>query len=123
MQLGTKRLFEERQHGFLKTGGGITLGKKNLYGFMMVTPGIYVQRDIFAGGAVQLGLIGSVNQFKYGVQFSQEYFTKSRTQQMSEIFMTYRMTSRWAIHVKYERQQLTGQTVINTFGINALYYF
>lgn len=123
VQLGMQRLFDDRQHGFLKTGAGVTPGSPSLYGFAMVSPGVYVARQAFVGGALELGLIGTHKQFKYGVQFSRALFTQRRTQQIGSLFSTYQISQKLALNVQFEYKQLSRMSATKTLGLSLFYYF
>jgi hypothetical protein len=121
--LGVRRLFEERQHGFLRTGAGLALGGKKLYGYMMVAPALYSSRTLFWGGALQAGLMGASGNIKYGAQASQEYFSGSRSQQVMELFATLSLSRKWALNARVEHHKLSGQPHANTFVLQTFYYF
>jgi hypothetical protein len=121
--LGTRRVFEDKQHGFLKVGAGQSVGNDKLYGFVMLMPGLYAYPSAGVSGTAHLGVIGATAHIKFGMQLSHEQFKSARKQQIAEAFMTYQLNQALAFNLKFSRNKMSRTTAINTMTFNVFSYF
>lgn len=123
VQLGGRRLFENKMFAYLKTGAGMTIGDPDLYGYVMVSPAVNTHHQTVWSGAVESGVFFQKGQTKWGIKAGQEWFTSNRTEKNAEVMMTYQINQRWAWHVNYQWQQLTDAPAHQTLGVHLFYYY
>ena len=109
VSVGGKRIFNNELNGYLKAGGGITLGDNKLYGYTTITPTIYYKDEEQESIAINAGLLYNPSKYlKIGILTSDEWFKKDKSIKEIEPFITYSFEKKSALNLKYKYRDIDG---------------
>ncbi len=105
--LGGKRIFDNTLYEYLKAGGGITLGRDDLYGYATVTPTIYYRKSSKKSISFNSGLFYNPSRYiKFGINGSKEWFKSNQEIDKIEPFFTYSFDQKSALNLKYSYKKI-----------------
>ncbi len=107
---GAKRLFDNELNAYLQAGGGVTLGRDELFGYLTLTPSIYYREKKQLSISANMGIIYNPSQkFKIGVLAKKEWFKGGEEIKEIEPFVTYRINQANSLRIKYQSKELEEQ--------------
>lgn len=122
---GLRRIFNDKLYGFVRAGTGFAYGSQEIYGFVMVSGGMYkhTSESALYSTMADMGVMLNVNQFKWGVTAGQEWFTQHQQELTGKLFMTYQIDKSWALNTQIARIKRTEERVNNQLELRLFYYF
>ena len=123
VSLGAKRIFNDELNGYLKAGGGFTLGSEKLFTYATLTPTIYYKKNSQQSIAGNIGLLYNPSStLKIGLLTSNEWFSKNKKIEKIEPFLTYSFNQESALNFKYEHKNFNGKRE-NDASLSWFWYF
>jgi len=105
-----------------EVGYTYALGERT-FGFIMISPKLYIAGDTTLGVGPKLGVLASFQKVKLGLQGEQIYYSQGKEQMHIESFVTGMISQDIALNLKLDSDKIENQKSENRISASLFYYF
>jgi hypothetical protein len=125
---GFDRPFSHHLKSYLKAGAGKTVGKQDLYAYLMLTPELYYDHQADMSLTFRSGLAANWKDIKLGLSYEHERFSGDQVSDRLEVYVSYAFSKEFSGHIRLHSNEISageGTIAVDEQAVllSGFYYF